>query len=225
MPNLSDATTQTLNGPSVAPQAGGKARELVILLHGVGADGNDLIGLAPYWAEQLPHAAFVSPNAPYPYDMAPFGYQWFSLADRNPDAMYAGVRKVAPIVDAYIDAELAKRGLTDDRLALVGFSQGTMTALHVAFRRKTACAAVVGYSGALLGAPALMIEIVSRPPVMLVHGDEDPVVPAAAMPHAQAALLAVGVKVESHLRQGVGHGIDPIGLRLGGEFLASAFAP
>ncbi|MGB8274016.1 MAG: prolyl oligopeptidase family serine peptidase [Alphaproteobacteria bacterium] len=214
-----------LSGPSAAPAAGGKARELVILLHGVGADGNDLIGLAPYWAEQLPHAAFVSPNAPFRYDMAPFGYQWFSLADRNPEALYAGVCRAAPLLDAFIDAELARWGLTDDRLALVGFSQGTMAALHVGLRRGAPCAAIVGFSGALLGASALLAEIRCRPPVLLVHGDEDPVVPVTAMPHAVAALSAAGVEVESHVRPGLGHGIDPVGLRLGGEFLARAFAP
>jgi phospholipase/carboxylesterase len=219
------SSTPALSGPSAPPRAGGKARELVIFLHGVGADGNDLIGLAPYWAERLPYAAFVSPNAPFRYDMAPFGYQWFSLLDRDPAALLAGVRRAAPILDAFIDAELAKWEVTDDRLALVGFSQGAMTAFHVGFRRQKPCAAIVGYSGALIGASALAAEITARPPVLLVHGDEDPVIPVEMLSYTETALAAQGIEVESHIRPGVGHGIDPVGLRLGVEFLTRAFAP
>ena len=127
----------TLSGPSFPPQSGGKPSRLVILLHGLGADGNDLIGLAPYWAPLLPDAEFLSPNAPFPCDMAPYGYQWFSVQDRSPEARLAGVRAAAPILDAFIDDELQKRGLDRGDSALVGFSQGTMMSLFVGLRRDT----------------------------------------------------------------------------------------
>ncbi len=212
-----------LSGPVFGPVKG-PARQLVVFLHGVGADGDDLIGLAPHLAEVLPHAAFCSPNAPERYDMAPFGYQWFSLANRAMDALTAGIRRAAPLLDAFLDAELAKFGLGDDSLALVGFSQGTMVALFTALRRAKPCAAVVGFSGALLGVETLAVEIKSRPPVLLVHGDQDPVVPVQALGHAAAALAAHGVAVEHHLRPGLGHGIDGPGLVLAARFLARAFA-
>ena len=122
-----------LSGPRIAPRSGA-ARQLVVLLHGVGADGDDLIGLAPALARLLPHAAFVAPNGPAPCDMAPFGYQWFSLQDRRPEALLRGVQVAAPLLDAFLDEELARHDLDARRLALVGFSQGTMMALHAAPR-------------------------------------------------------------------------------------------
>jgi len=213
-----------LSGPAFGPVKG-PARQLVVLLHGVGADGNDLIGLAPHLAEVLPHAAFVSPNAPERYDMAPFGHQWFTLRDRRPEALSAGVRKAAPLLDSFLDAELAKFNLDDQALALVGFSQGTMVALYAALRRPNPCAAVVGFSGALLGVETLAAEIRSRPPVLLVHGEEDPVVPFAALAHAVSALAAHGVAVEHHACPGLGHGIDGPGLALAARFLVRAFGP
>ena len=146
-----------LSGPSRPPASGGKPSRLVILLHGLGADGNDLIGLAPYWAPMLPEAEFLSPNAPFPCDMAPYGYQWFSSQDRNPAAVLAGVRAAAPILDAFIDEALAARGLGDGDLALVGFSQGTMMSLFVGLRRAQPAAGIVGFSGRLL-APELLSE-------------------------------------------------------------------
>jgi phospholipase/carboxylesterase len=212
-----------LSGPSHQPASGGKPRQLVVLLHGVGADGNDLIGLAPYWAALLPDAEFVSPDGPFPCDMAPFGRQWFSLQDRSPAAILAGVRATAPIVDAFLDAALAARGLDDRRLALVGFSQGTMMSLYVGLRRAKAAAGIVGYSGALVGADALPQEIRSRPKVLLVHGDADEVVPAQALAIAANGLKAAGVPAEILMRPGLGHGIDEEGLRRGGEFLQQAF--
>ena len=192
----------------------GKARALVVFLHGLGADGNDLISLAPVLAPLLPETAFVSPHAPFPCDMAPMGRQWFSLQDRDPDVLLEGVAAVAPSLNAFLDAELEKHGLTDDRLALVGFSQGTMTALHTALRRPKACAVVVGFSGALIKPEVLGEEIRSRPPVLLVHGDADPVVPFEAMPMTEEALGLNGVPVAAYARPGLGHGIDQEGLQL-----------
>jgi phospholipase/carboxylesterase len=160
-----------ISGPSRPPLAGGAPGQLVVLLHGVGADGNDLIGLASEWARALPHAEFLAPDAPFDCDLAPFGRQWFSLSDRDPALMAARLRAVAPILDAFIDRALTERALTDRQLALVGFSQGAMVALHLAFRRAQACAAVLGYSGALLGPEVLAAEMTAAPPVLLVHGE------------------------------------------------------
>src|SRR5690242_14443060 len=207
-----------LSGPSLPPAAGGPPRHLVILLHGLGADGADLISLGQHWARLLPHAAFVAPNAPYPCDMAPYGYQWFSLQDRNPARILAGVQAAAPMLDAFIDRALAEHGLTDKDLGLVGFSQGAMTGLYVASRRKAPCAAVVGYSGALVGADLLASQATARPPVLLVHGDADPIVPFQALGAAEAGLKAAGFDVTAVERPGLGHGIDPEGLLVGGDF-------
>jgi phospholipase/carboxylesterase len=213
----------SLDGPSAPPRAGGKARQLVVLLHGWGADGDDLIGLAPYWGELLPEAAFVSPHAPFPCDMG-FGRQWFSLADRSAQVILAEVRLVAPAVDAFIDAQLAEHGLTPAHLAIVGFSQGTMMALHVAPRREAPVAALVGYSGRLVGAERLAAEARTRPPVTLIHGAHDEIVPAASLESAGAALTAAGFSVATHLRPGLGHGIDPEGIAIAGRFIADCFA-
>ncbi|HZL58776.1 MAG TPA: prolyl oligopeptidase family serine peptidase [Stellaceae bacterium] len=208
-----------LTGPSLKPTSGGKPASLVVLLHGVGADGNDLIGLAPYWAPLLPDTEFLSPDAPFPCDMAPHGRQWFSLADRSPAPILAGVKKAAPILDRFLDEALAERGLDDSRLALVGFSQGTMMSLYVGLRRAKTPAGIVGYSGALVAPQLLAGEIRARPPVLLVHGTEDPIVPVAALGTAVKALDASGIKVESLASPGIGHSIDEQGLTRGGEFL------
>jgi phospholipase/carboxylesterase len=214
----------TLSGPRVAPRSGGAAKQLVVLLHGVGADGDDLIGLAPALAPFLPDAAFVAPNAPGPCDMAPFGYQWFSLQDRAAAALLRGVQAAAPVLDAFLDDELERHGLDSRQLALVGFSQGTMMSLYVAPRRAAAIAAVVGFSGALIGGGTLAREAVSRPPVFLIHGDADQVVPVGALSAAVAALQAAGLPVRSEVRPGLPPAIDPEGIALGGAFLAAAFA-
>lgn len=209
-----------LAGPRHGPAKGGDADALVILLHGVGADGADLIGLAPHFADVLPGAAFVAPNAPYRCDMAPMGYQWFSIQDLDPAARLAQIRHTAAVLDSFIDDELAKHGLADDRLALVGFSQGTMMSLFVGPRRATACAGIMGFSGRLESPEALKDEVRSRPPVTLVHGDRDELLPIALLEQAEAGLAAAGLSVETHLRPGLGHGIDEDGVRIGAAFLA-----
>jgi phospholipase/carboxylesterase len=217
-----------LNGPRLEPREGGAARQLVVFLHGYGADGNDLIEIGRAWQGLLPHAAFVSPHAPEPCGQAPTGRQWFNLTFRDPNERWIGVNKAAPVLEHFLDAELARRNLPGSALALVGFSQGTMMALHVGLRRATPLLAIVGYSGLLVVPPdlkpeAFAAEIKSRPPVLLVHGDSDDLIPPQAMFQASSGLASLGVAVEWHLSEGVGHGIDQEGLRHGGEFLKRAF--
>ncbi len=219
--------TLSLEGPKFGPAAGGAPRQLVILLHGWGADGNDLIGLAPHWARLLPNAEFLSPHAPYAHDGG-FGRQWYSLGDLSPqgglrdDVMRARVEAVAPIVNAYIDAELAARKLGADKLALVGFSQGTMVALFVGPRRDKGPRAILGYSGRMIGGDRLGEEAKSKPEILLIHGEDDEVLPAASSRRAAEQFKAAGFAVEAKFRPGLGHGIDQEGVAAGAQFLKRA---
>ncbi|MGA7787999.1 MAG: prolyl oligopeptidase family serine peptidase [Xanthobacteraceae bacterium] len=220
-----DLNGPNLDGPRLAPRSG-PARQLVVFLHGYGADGNDLIEIGRAWQQMLPHAAFVSPHAPEPCGQAPVGRQWFALTFRDPDERWTGVNKAAPLLDQFLDAELARHGLPASALALVGFSQGTMMALHVGLRRAVAPAAIVGYSGLLVlphddDVEAAAAEVKSHPPVLLVHGDRDDLIPPQALFQAAQGLAALGGSAEWHLSAGIGHGIDEEGLRHGGEFLAA----
>jgi len=212
-----------LGGPAVPPKSGGQPKQLLVLLHGVGADGNDLIGLTPYFHAILPHAYVVSPHAPFPFDMAPMGYMWFSISDMRPDTRMVGVRTAAPILNAFLDAELARHKLTESELLLIGFSQGAMMALHVGLRRPKAPAGIIAHSGMLVADHRFTQEITCRPPVLLTHGAADPVLPAACLPAAEAGLRAVGVPVESHLVPNLGHGIDDATLRLDLRFAGRCF--
>ncbi len=217
------ANLMELDGPRQGPKSGGDPKQLVILLHGLGADGADLIGLAPHWGEILPDAAFAAPNAPFPCDMAPMGYQWFSVQDRTPATVLAAVQAVAPSLNAFIDDELARVGLGADNLALVGFSQGTMMSLFVAPRRAPSVAAVVGYSGRLIAPERLAEDAVSKPPVLLIHGEVDDLVPFDSMAQAEQGLEAADFSVQTLACPGLGHGIDNSGLQHGGAFLKAAF--
>jgi len=216
-------TLPQLDGPRLAPAAGGTPRQLVVFLHGYGADGNDLIGLGREWARALPHAAFVSPNAPEPCGMAPMGRQWFDLSLGDMSIIAEGVARAAPPLAAFLDAELARHNLPPEALALVGFSQGTMMALAVGLARNPSPAAIVGYSGALATVETLPPPG-SGPAILLVHGDMDEVIPVDAMYMAREMLGQAGLPVEWHVSQGIGHGIDGQGLQLGGTFLRQAFA-
>ena len=206
-----------LDGPRIAPTSG-KADALVVFLHGYGADGNDLIDLGRVWAPQLPGTAFASPHAPYPCDELPSGRQWFPLA-LGFDRFAGAAAAVAPELDRFLDAELARYGLAGNRLALVGFSQGTMMALYVGPRRMHPIAGIVGYSGLLLDPERIVVEKRQTPPILLVHGDADEMIPVMALPAAANGLGKAGFEVEWHMRPGLGHGIDPEGLELGGAFL------
>ncbi len=214
--------SRTLTGPRLPP-ARGAATHLVVLCHGYGADGNDLIGLAPHWQRLLPTVAFVAPNAPEPCAGSPMGYQWFPISRLDPSEMQRGVESAAPVLDAFLDSELQRLSLPPERLALVGFSQGTMMSLQVGLRRAVNPAAIIGYSGVLAGRADLASLAPKAPPILLVHGDADPMIPPDALLTSAAALGEAGASVQWHLSRGVGHSIDEAGLLLGGLFLAMAF--
>ncbi len=208
-----------LSGPRLDPRKG-PATQLVVLLHGYGADGNDLIGLAPHWQDLLPGAAFVAPHAPDPVPGAPSGFQWFPISRIDPREMQQGVIAAAPRIEAFLEAELARLNLPPEKLALVGFSQGAMLSLHLGLRRAIPPAAIVGFSGLLAGPPPANGP---TPPILLTHGDADTVIPVGAMFAAAGALGKAGLPVQWHLAPGMAHGIDPDGLALAGLFLALAF--
>jgi phospholipase/carboxylesterase len=204
------------------PAAGGAARQLVVICHGVGADGHDLIDLAPYWGRTLPHAAFAAPDAPEPYDGAPVGRQWWAIGDRDPARMAAGAARARPLLDAFIDAELARLGLPAEAYALMGFSQGAMMVLYAGLYRAAAPRAILAYSGALV-APERLAQRTNDAPVLLVHGDADEVVPAFRSRDAAVALQAAGVPIEMVVRRGLSHAIDPAGRDAGAIALARGF--
>lgn len=199
--------------------ASGRARLLVVLCHGVGADGQDLIGLAEPWGAALPDAAFIAPDAPDQCDMSAFGRQWFSLQDRTPSVLEAGARRAAPLLLATVEAELARLGLPAGAVVLMGFSQGAMMVLHAGLRRAVPPAAILAYSGALLDSPALDAEMTGRPPVLLVHGEDDEVVPFARGPAAAKALRRRDVPVTTVWRPGVGHWVEQGGLAAGAALI------
>lgn len=200
----------------------GQARALIVFVHGYGANGADLLGLADPLAPHLPGVAFLSPDAPERCSANPFGFQWFPipwLDGSSPAEAEAGLRAAAADLSTFLDAALADEGLTPDRAVLFGFSQGTMLSLHVAPRRPEPLAGVVGFSGRLVGPERLAAEALSRPPVLLVHGDADEVVPFASLSEAARALDAAGFEVYAHVMRGTGHGIAPDGLSVALAFL------
>lgn len=211
-----------VNGASLKPRSGGAPNQIVLLLHGFGSSGADMISLAPHWQDALPGALFLAPHAPQRCGLVSAGYQWWGLTGFAPQALAAGAASAAPAIDAFIDRKLAQYGLTEANLALVGFSQGTMMALHVGLRRERSVAAIVGYSGMLAGAAGLARTDLATPPVLLVHGSADPIVPVAALHAAESELKRLGVDVKTHVSFGLGHGVDPAGLRLGRDFAADA---
>lgn len=200
------------------------AKNAVIMLHGVGSNGQDLISLAPYLAQSLPETAFISPDAPFPCDMVPAGYpnsyQWFSLQNRDPHVMLEGVKTAFPLVEEFINAQSERLNIPLEKIALLGFSQGTMTSLHVAPRLKNKISGVLGYSGALLweeGGEQKM-------PIHLIHGEADDVVPVQARELAEKTLTDHGYKVTGHSTKNLTHSIDEKGIQSGAEFLKKIFS-
>jgi phospholipase/carboxylesterase len=209
-------------GPGTEQGNGHAPDSLVILLHGYGSNGQDLIGLAPYWVQDLPNAVFVSPDAPASCEMG-FGYQWFSLQSWAQLSLLAGAEKAATTLNEFIDEQMKKYNVPASKTCVVGFSQGTMMALYVAPRRKDVLAGVVGYSGGLIGGEGLVGQSqISRPPVYLVHGEMDTVVPVATFFHAKETLKQAGFEVEGHTTPGMGHSIDEQGIHEGGDFMRRA---
>jgi phospholipase/carboxylesterase len=213
-----------LSGPTV-PAKSGTTKQLIIFLHGYGSNGDDLIGLAPYFAAVLPDATFISPNAPQACEIG-FGYQWFSLGGWQPGMdwptkAWPEIIASGKILDTWLDAQLKKYELKDHQLALIGFSQGTMMSLHVGLRRAAALGGIVGYSGALMAPDHLAADITARPPVMLIHGEQDPVVPFYEMAAAEKVLRANNVPVQTLARPGLPHSIDDAGIIAAAQFLSS----
>lgn len=209
-----------LDGPRFGPLNGAAPDALVVLVHGFGADGQDLIDLAPVWAEVLPGAAFVAPDGPEPCAGGPFGRQWFSLWDRSAAQLSAGVASAAAALGPFVAAEAARLGLAPGRVALMGFSQGAMTVLEAGLCGAVPEAAcILAYSGGMIGADALAGRLAAKPAVLLVHGEADEVVPVAASRMAEAALAEAGVPVRALYRPGLGHGLDEVGLAAGAEVL------
>jgi phospholipase/carboxylesterase len=205
-----------LIGAERAPVLGGAAKQLVVILHGVRGDCLAAIALADHWASELPNAAFLAPQAPFPCDVAPYGFQWFSVRDHDKARRLAEAEVVAPILDVFLDEALTTYGLTNRHLALIGFSQGAMMALHIGLRRRQAVAAIIGFSGRLLKPD---MPTTTKAPVLLIHGDQDIVVPIEALTEAASALRASGVSVETEICLGLDHDINPFGLARAQQFL------
>ncbi len=216
---------QNLDSVRLEPASGNKAKNLVVFLHGFGANGQDLIGIGRQWGNLLPDTAFVSPDAPHQCD-APgsTGYQWFSLEDRNPQKILEQVEEVNPILSKFIDEELEKRELTNDNLAIVGFSQGGLMTYYNAPRREEPCASIVGFSGLMadpqgLSDPAKIVKM----PVLAVHGDADDIVHPDNLTWINDAFVAGGFEIETIMRPDIGHGIDEFSMIRGGNFIKEHF--
>jgi phospholipase/carboxylesterase len=213
----------TLNGPSVAPVSGKPPKQLVIFCHGVGSEGHDLISLSPYFAKVLPDAQFISPNGPQAFDMASVGYQWFSLNNPEPSSRLKGTQGAAPVLDAFIDQQMGLYSLAAKDVALVGFSQGSMMALHVGMRRQQQLAGILAYSGAIIAPELLASELKSQPPVLMVHGTIDDVVSVAALYEGISVLQASGVQARGEVVPDLGHSLNDKCIMEGMDFLAECF--
>ncbi|MEP2031172.1 MAG: alpha/beta fold hydrolase [Paracoccaceae bacterium] len=214
--------TRVLSAGRRAP-ASGDLKSIVVFLHGYGANGADLLGLADPLAEHLPDTLFVAPDAPEDCDGAPMGFQWFPIPwidGSSEEEAERGMRASVEDLNAFLDALMVDENVLPEQVVLFGFSQGTMMALHVAPRREDEIAGVVGFSGRLMSPETLEDEVVVRPPILLVHGDEDEVVPVQSLPEAAEALQAAGfTDVYAHIMKGTGHGIAPDGLSVALAFM------
>jgi phospholipase/carboxylesterase len=213
----------TLEAVHWGPASKAKPRQLVVLCHGLGADGFDLIDLAPSWQHACPDALFASVHAPFHHDSG-FGRQWWSVADRSPAVIEAGVRTASTYLHGFIDTELERLGLPGEAYAMMGFSQGAMVSLFTGLRRPVAPRAILAFSGALIAPECLSAELANKAPVLIVHGEADETVPVSRSHDAEAALIAAQVPVEAHYIPRLGHGIDDSGISLGALALQRGFS-
>ena len=213
-----------LNGPVIEAVNSQNPKKIVIFCHGYGADGNDLIGLANYFQQILPDAYFISPNAPESCPMNPMGYQWFDFTSNDPDLIWKKVNDAGEILNNFIDNKLNELNLSDKDLSLVGFSQGTMISLHVGLRRIATMSSIVGFSGRLIREDILSDEIKSKPPIYLIHGDQDPMVPYSDTINAAKILEDLDIDVQSHISPNTPHSIAQDGLEIAKKFLSSNFS-
>ncbi len=214
--------TRVLNAERRAAVSG-ETRSIVVFLHGYGANGADLLGLADPLGEHLPDTMFIAPDAPEACAGAPFGFQWFPIPwidGSSEEESMRGMMQAVDDLNAFLDALMVDEDVLPEQVVLFGFSQGTMMALHVAPRREDAVAGIVAFSGRLLSPETLAEETLVRPPVLLVHGDVDDVVPPQSLPQAAEALQEAGWKdVYAHIMKGTGHGIAPDGLSVALAFM------
>ena len=210
-----------ISGPIIEPSSGNSPKQMIIFVHGYGADGNDLIGLANYFQSTLPEAIFLSPHAPEACSMNPLGYQWFDLTSTDPAVLWSKILVAADHLNEFIDSKLLEYNIAEENLALIGFSQGTMMSLHVSLRRKNTMAAVLGYSGRLIGADLLKDDLISKPSIYLIHGDQDPMVPYQESLTAEKVLKEYSIDIKTHISEHTQHSIAEDGLRIGVDFLAS----
>ena len=210
-----------ISGPIIEPSSGNSPTQMIIFVHGYGADGNDLIGLANYFQSTLPEAIFLSPHAPEACSMNPSGYQWFDLTSTDPAVLWSKILVAADHLNEFIDSKLLEYNIAEENLALIGFSQGTMMSLHVSLRRKNTMAAVLGYSGRLIGADLLKDDLISKPSIYLIHGDQDPMVPYQESLTAEKVLKEYSIDIKTHISEHTQHSIAEDGLRIGVDFLAS----
>lgn len=214
----------SLDGPRLAPLSGSKPNALTILIHGYGSNGEDLISLARMIQPALPNNAFVAPNAPLQMPAMAAAYQWWPIETFSMVERAVGAASATPVLDAFITQELEETGLSSDRLLLIGFSQGSMMALHVGLRRPDPVAGIIGISGMLVAPETLEAEIRTRPPVLLIHGTADEVVPFDSMELASTALTAAGIGVETHVSPDLGHSVGQDGLAAATTFARSVVA-
>ena len=214
----------TLTGPIVEPQSNKEPKQLIIFCHGYGADGNDLIGLSSHFQHVLPDAIFMSPNAPQKCDLNPMGYQWFDFQSGDPAMIWKGVLEAANTLNSFIDQQLKKYNLRDNDLALIGFSQGTMMSLHVGLRRANPMRAIVGFSGKLIAEELLKDDLASKPPIYLIHGEHDPMVPHQETINATEVLKGHSIEVQKHISPNTPHSIAQDGLEIAIKFLSSKFS-
>lgn len=213
-----------LSGPMLPPKSGAPARQLMVLLHGYGADGADLIGLGYEWRELFPDMVFVAPNAPSPCARSPSGFEWFPLLDDRIAGRLKGAEEVRPVIVNFLIDLWAQTGLTARETVLCGFSQGAMMALNVGTSLDSELAGIIAFSGAMIPAEGFAEGRWAKPPVALIHGDVDQVVEPQLSRDAATELSAAGFEVVLHISKGAGHGIAPDGLEFATSFLVGQLA-